>query len=476
MEKKHYYLIAVQFANPTAPSFTEPRVYDVIQRAIDHYNQKSLIVANPKRIIDQKIIDTYTLELKLESSSELALPSKALRVFSKFLVDEGTLTPYIYGKALFKMSAMSVEEINYVAETPSSELSLGQNNIDSGKEKHMKITIADLRQNKIENLFNEKDKIDLILRSFLVEFKKDDQELGLESKLLNEDVYRRLEWDGNEYFDIVNSFYPTFVCALVAYANDIDIKKITQYWDERVEEHRLHNGNKCDYIKMWLKKPFAFGGRFTKDFSKITKDDTELEYCVQEKGANRFYHIGKKAYADKALDPKNIQSDILTDLKSTDNGKLIMEFAELTYCVANFMPCPSSNLNVAKGASIAHDFLPVFVDLIQSCIIEQKELEYTVIKEKNGEKIPEIRKVEVNVLKSWKDWFIANVDEYCLSCYYEVKDGKLKGIPLFKAQSLDHPYPDGVDEVKECLSNMINCIKTRADKLLCCINEQGASK
>lgn len=459
MEKKHYYLIAVQFANPNPPSFTEPRVYDVIQHAIDLYNQKSKIVSNPKKILEKKIIDTYTLELKLESSSELTLPSKALRVFSKFLVDEGTLTPYIYGKALFKMSA---EEINYVAETSGGEPSHEQNNNDdiNEKEKGMKITIEDLLLDRKESLFKAQDKIDSILKSFLVDFNKTkrdkktgferDKKIGFEDKMFNEIEYQRLDWYNSENFDVINSFYTTFVCALVAYAKDI--KDLKQYWN--------------NLGKKWKDIPFDFGGRLTKDIP--AEGDTELMYLT----AYGLCNIAKETYAEKPLNPENIQHDILEDFKSTNNGELLKELAKLSHCVANFMPCPSWDFNAAKGASIAHDYLPLFVDLIQSCINEQKELEYTVIKEK----IPEICKVEVNVLNSWKDRLIANVDEYGLSCYYEVKDGNLKGKPLFKGQSLTHPYPQNTKEVNECVSNMINCIKTRAAELLCRINEQETSK
>lgn len=107
----------------------------------------------------------------------------------------------------------------------------------------MKITIEDLLRDRKENTFDAQDKIRSILKFYVGD---------LENKVFNEKEYRQLGWYQNEYFDVINSFYTTFVCALVAYANDIE--QITQYWGERVEEHKSHDEkNKCDYIKEWTK-------------------------------------------------------------------------------------------------------------------------------------------------------------------------------------------------------------------------------
>lgn len=336
------------------------------------------------------------------------------------------------------------------------------------KEKGMKITIEDLMRDRKENTFDAQDKIGSILKFFAGSQKGN----HLEKREFNEKEYRQLGWYQNEYFDVINSFYTTFVCALVAYANDIE--QITQYWGERVKEHKSHDEkNKCDYIKEWTKPPFALGGLFTKDFNEITKDDTELKYLTK----HDFCDIGNGKYAEKPLDSENIQYDILEDFKSTNNGKLLEELARLTHCVADFMPCPESPFNTAKGHSIAHDYLPLFVDLIQSCINIRKELEYTIHKKKDGEEIVEIHKVEVNVLKGWKELLIKNVDNYCLGRYYIVmENGDLKGKPFFKNQSLTHPYPENEKEVNECVGNMIKCITARAGELFCRINEQGESK
>lgn len=231
----------------------------------------------------------------------------------------------------------------------------------------------------------------------------------LENKVFNEKEYRQLGWYENEYFDVINSFYTTYKRALMI----------------------------CDF-EIREKKEYA-GNALT---------------------------IGESLYCE------------LKQFKKANIGKPLEEFAELTHCVANFMPYPKLKIrlrgkekelwifNSAKGTSKAHDYLPLFVDLIQQCIDDNDNLIY------DGNH----KWIEFKYLDQWSDWLIANVDEYCLSCYYEVKDGKLKGKPFFKGQSLAHPYPQNAEEVNECVSNMINCIKIRAEELLYRINEQGASK
>lgn len=104
------YKINIQFADPNAPDF-EDKIMPVFDNAINNYNTKSLIAKNPKKITKKVIVDPRTLQLTLESDSELPFPSKALRLFSAYLVDpdtEGALNDYIYGKQLFKMSSEEI--------------------------------------------------------------------------------------------------------------------------------------------------------------------------------------------------------------------------------------------------------------------------------------------------------------------------------------------------------------------------------
>ena len=97
------YKISIQFADPSAPDFDDS-IMPVFESAIRNYNTKSLIAKNPKKITEKSIVDPRTLQLTLES--ELPFPSKALRLFSAYLVEP--FSQYIYGKQLFKMQSIEI--------------------------------------------------------------------------------------------------------------------------------------------------------------------------------------------------------------------------------------------------------------------------------------------------------------------------------------------------------------------------------
>ena len=99
------YKISIQFADPSAPDFDDS-IMPVFESAIRNYNTKSLIAKNTKKITEKSIVDPRTLQLTLESDSELPFPSKALRLFSAYLVEP--FSQYIYGKQLFKMQSIEI--------------------------------------------------------------------------------------------------------------------------------------------------------------------------------------------------------------------------------------------------------------------------------------------------------------------------------------------------------------------------------
>ena len=99
------YKISIQFADPSAPDFDDS-IMPVFESAIRNYNTKSLIAKNPKKITEKSIVAPRTLQLTLESDSELPIPSKALRLFSAYLVEP--FSQYIYGKQLFKMQSIEI--------------------------------------------------------------------------------------------------------------------------------------------------------------------------------------------------------------------------------------------------------------------------------------------------------------------------------------------------------------------------------
>lgn len=123
-----YYSIIIQFAKADAPKFTE--ITELINDAIEVYNAKSLMAANPKQIVEKNIRDNMTLEVILESTQELqeSMASKALRVFSSYLIDEGVknnLSSYITGKRLFKMIPSKLE--GYLANQREEDISAREN-------------------------------------------------------------------------------------------------------------------------------------------------------------------------------------------------------------------------------------------------------------------------------------------------------------------------------------------------------------
>lgn len=108
---KKYYKISIQFADPSAPDFDDATM-TVINRAISYYNEKSRMARNPKQITKTMVIDKRTLEIILESDSELPYPGKALRIFSLFLIDseiDGSFSQFVYGKNLLKMISEEVK-------------------------------------------------------------------------------------------------------------------------------------------------------------------------------------------------------------------------------------------------------------------------------------------------------------------------------------------------------------------------------
>ena len=148
------YKINIQFADPNAPDFDDD-IMPVFDDAISNYNTKSLIAKNPKKIIEKVVVDPRTLQLMLESDSELPFPSKALRLFSAYLVDpktEGALNDYIYGKQLFKMSS---EEISEESETKPVAVASEGINAMRIKAVSLILTASEDTLRKVIDLFEE---------------------------------------------------------------------------------------------------------------------------------------------------------------------------------------------------------------------------------------------------------------------------------------------------------------------------------
>lgn len=98
------YKISIQFAAPDAPDFDDVIMAE-IEKAISNYNVKSMTARTPKRIAEKVVVNPRTLQLTLESRSELPFPSRSLRLFSTYLIapETGALRKYLYGKQIFRM-------------------------------------------------------------------------------------------------------------------------------------------------------------------------------------------------------------------------------------------------------------------------------------------------------------------------------------------------------------------------------------
>lgn len=153
----YQYRLAIQFAMPSAPCF-DKKIMDEVKLSIEHYNARSLIARNPKRIIDPKVSDSgRTLELTIESEAVLTYPGRALRLFSEFLAtDPGALNQYIYNhqRRLFKMTVISSSVVSPPSDpgermTLSEDITLLKNLLD--------LILADDREtlSKIKNIMTE---------------------------------------------------------------------------------------------------------------------------------------------------------------------------------------------------------------------------------------------------------------------------------------------------------------------------------
>ena len=139
----------------------------------------------------------------------------------------------------------------------------------------------------------------------------------------------------------------------------------------------------------------------------------------------------------------------------------LLRLASITHSVGNIMPC-LQNMNKVKGL-LAGDYLPLFVNLIQDALDNERPIVYTCNKTKQI--------IDLSTLKTWHTFFLNNIDKFCLSMYYETEEGQLRlaGKPFFKNQSLNHKHPLTKNEVEECLNNMISRIEERARHMLLAI-------
>ena len=151
---KKYYKINMQFADPNAPDFDDATM-TVIDRAVSYYNERSLMARNPKQITKTAVADKRTLEIILESDSELPYPGKALRIFSLFLIDpeiDGAFSQFVYGKNLLKMTS---EEIVEEAETKPATVDSEEINAMKIKAIFLILTSSKEKLTRVIDIFEE---------------------------------------------------------------------------------------------------------------------------------------------------------------------------------------------------------------------------------------------------------------------------------------------------------------------------------
>lgn len=282
-----------------------------------------------------------------------------------------------------------------------------------------------LKDKKEELPLNYEDNsIKLIMEFF--SSKNEDIE-DLEKPRYNRDMYEKLKWNNEKHFDVINSFWTVFSCAVI----------------REVHDNKEYSRSKSffkfpDYI--CYSTPWIPGGK------NGYKKDGEWQ----------------KSFPERYLRYSGTRSIVNSTTKSYPK---LNELAALTHSVANFMPCPPNpkeynTYNCMKGRyKRVHDFFPLMIDLIEK-YCNYKEFRYMLQDVTIDEKI----------LKDWKDWFILERERCCLEDYYDINiDSKgmkhIKGIPFFETQSLNYPLPLTKNEITECIDEMIRRIKKRAHKL-----------
>lgn len=282
-----------------------------------------------------------------------------------------------------------------------------------------------LKDKKEELLLGYKDDaIKLIMKFFS---SKNENIEDLEKFRYNQDMYKKLKWDKEKHFDVINSFWTVFSCAVIREVHDNK---------EYSRSKRFYNFP--DYI--CHETPWIPGGK------------------NGYKGEDGKW---KDSFPERYLKLSGTRTIVNSTIKTFPE---LNELAAVTHSVANFMPCPPNhkeyNYNCMKGkAQRVHDFFPLMIDLIeQSCNNKDFSIKTHGVT------------VDEEIAQAWKDWFISKREIYCLEDYYDVDtDSKgmkhIKGIPFFKKQNLNYPLPLTEDEVTKCLDEMIRRIKERAYKL-----------
>lgn len=229
----------------------------------------------------------------------------------------------------------------------------------------------------------------------------------LEQKQYNNPLYMHLGWKTEESFDVINSFWTVYACALIV---------LSRY------------------------KGYYFDGESNIPCIGTLKKNTYARKYLGD-GQWKSNPAALREYANKTLN----QVPELNNL------------AELCHCAANFMPCPAL-FNGAKGTNpMVRDFLPLMIDLIEARCNETHSVMYRC--SCSTWKIWKEWLIDNREIYCLEDYYYIYGDEQDLTQKH------IKGIPLFKGQNLEHPLPTTESEVRECINEMVTRIKNRAYRL-----------
>lgn len=218
--------------------------------------------------------------------------------------------------------------------------------------------------------------------------------------------YTLLGWDMNERFDVINSFWTLF--------------------------------------RVILLKEYPY---------LLTEENgTEVTYLKKKELAELFLY--NKCYRDALKNIVNKYPDL-------------EQYAELTHCVANFMPCPDAPYNQCKGVlPNGKDSLVLMINQIQQWIGQYKN-------EKDENKVIYTNltrdiKVRIRDARKWHEWFLVNHNEHHLEMYYNVTgevSRRLIGNNELKENTIKTLINRENDQIGIYLKEVMAAIRARAGKL-----------
>lgn len=261
------------------------------------------------------------------------------------------------------------------------------------------------------------------------------------------------------------------------YKNNDPILNIMQYYCDKTNHqevesaqrpetklvYNLFRWNNFDY--------FDLNYSFWKIFSLgIYYSNPDRPYYITDEAKN-VHGVYKNSTIYNSYPQKIINQDPIT-LNEYSNliSKFpdIIEYSNLCYSPASIIPV-LKHFNQVKGIGkcistdgkeyTAHDFLPLFCDLIEYALANNLELQYYNSYTKTNNYIKSTE------LQEWKEFLVNNINALSLQEEYEVINGKLTGKPLFTGATIENPIPLTKMQYQEMLTNSIKRLKNRADLL-----------